>query len=421
MEGSTNGRRKPLVAALTILGIVVASVVGAQSSVAAGRGPAITTFIPNLNAPRGLAVDGDGSLYVSESGSPGAGPAGLTQTGKVSKYLRGSTNPVWSTGFESFYATNDPTQPPDVLGPEGIGALGKNCTGRGRDDGSARGDDGRRRGDDGKRNGCQIRLIMSESHDGIAAASGGQLNATQAGLLFALDGATGRAAKVSDVGDQMYKWTGDRKSLFPDDFPDSNPYGVLVTRDRGSEKVRTFVADAGANTINEVMADGTLRVIAYIPNETAPPLRDATPTCIAQGPDGMLYVATLHFVANLFVFGSGQSDVWRVDPNANYPTVPSVWARGLTTPTACTFDRSGNFWAAEMFQPNAAGPPGDVVRIPFRHPDQLQRIGGGVLPLPGAIVQGADGAMYVGINSANPAPNSGAIMRIQTGDSGGGD
>ena len=128
----------------------------------------------------------------------------------------------------------------------------------------------------------------------------------------------------------------------------------------------------------------------------------------------MLYVATLHFVANLFVFGSGQSDVWRVDPNANYPTVPTVWAHGLTTPTACTFDRNGNFWATEMFQPNTAGPPGDVIRIPFRHPDQLNRIGGGALPLPGGIAQGSDGAMYVSVNSANPALNSGAVMKIQT-------
>jgi hypothetical protein len=402
-----SGRRRTIAAGITVLGIVAASTVGAQPIVAARPGPSITTFLTGLNTPRGLAVDREGSLYVTESGSAGAGATGLTQTGKVSKYLRGSTNPSWSTSFESFYSTVDPSQPPDVLGPEGISSFGSACTRHGHDDGSAEGD-GRRH------DGCQIRLIMSESHDGIAAAPGPPLNATQAGLLFGLDGGTGKAAKISDVGDQMYKWTGDHRSLFPPDFPDSNPYGVLVTKVKGSDTARTFVADAGANTINEVLAGGTLRVIAYIPNETAPPFRDATPTCIAQGPDGMLYVATLHFVANLFVFGSGQSDVWRVDPNANYPTTPTVWARGLTTPTACTFDRDGNFWATEMFQPNAGSPPGDVVRIPFRHPDKLERIGGGVLPLPGGIAQGSDGAMYVSINSANPAPNSGAVMKINT-------
>jgi hypothetical protein len=386
---------RALAVGAAVLGMVAANVAGAQARVTEGHGPKITTFITNLNNPRGLAVDRQGSLYVSESGSPGAGEAGLTNTGKVSKYLRGSTTPVWSTTFQSFFAGTD------VLGPEGISALGNNCTARGHGDESEQRDGG-----------CQIRMIMSESHDGIYAASGKQLDATQAGWLFGLDGASGNASKISDVGDQMYRWTGDRKALFPDDFPDSNPYGVLVTSDGRS--TRTFVADAGANTISEVMADRSLRVIAYIPNETGPPFRDATPTCIAQGPDGMLYVATLNFVANLFVFGSGQSSVWRVDPNANYPTVPTVWAHGLTTPTACTFDRDGNFWATEMFQPNAAGPPGDVVRIPFRHPDQLNRIGGGMLPLPGGIAQGSGGAMYVSINSANPQLGSGAVMKIRT-------
>jgi hypothetical protein len=57
----------------------------------------------------------------------------------------------------------------------------------------------------------------------------------------------------------------------------------------------------------------------------------------------MLYVATLNFVANLFVYGSGQSNVWRVNPDADYPTAPTLWASGLTTATARTFDRSGNF------------------------------------------------------------------------------
>ena len=194
-------------------------------------------------------------------------------------------------------------------------------------------------------------MIMSESHDGIAAANQDAIQTTDAGHLYRLNPATGKATSKSDVGDQQYQFTKAHKDLFPPDFPDSNPYGVLVTGGNEHHSVRTFVADAGANTISEIMPGGRTRIIAYIPNETAAPFRDATPTCIAQGPDGWLYVATLHFVANVVVFGSGQSDVWRINPNANFPTAPKVWAKGLTTPTACTFDRRGNFWATEMFQP----------------------------------------------------------------------
>jgi len=64
-----------------------------------------------------------------------------------------------------------------------------------------------------------------------------------------------------------------------------------------------------------------------------------------------------------------------------------------------------------MFAPTA-GPPGDVVRIPFGNPAQLDRFGAGSLPLPGGIAQGPDGAMYVSINSASPVPGSGAIVRL---------
>jgi hypothetical protein len=396
-----SSKRTALLVGLAIASTLTASLMASAPASAGSSVPSITTWISGLNAPRGLAFDGGGNLYLSQSGQAGTGPAGLTSTGKVSKYPAGSSTPSWTTSFESVYMTVDPSQPPDVLGPEGISALGNSCSSREHEHTST---------------GCRIRMIMSESHDGIAAATKGAINAHQAGRLYGLDPMTGKASSLSNVGNQQYDWTGDHAGLFPSDFPDSNPYGVLVLRDRWTHTIRTFVADAGANTISEIMANGHARVIAYIPNETTVPFRDATPTCIAQGPDGMLYVATLHFVANLFVSHSGRSDVWRVNPNANYPSTPTLWASGLTTPTACTFDRSGNFWATEMFQPNIAGPPGDVVRIPFSNPTDLDRLGGGMLPLPGGIAQGPDGAMYVSINSANPTPGSGAVVRLNTHD-----
>lgn len=365
---------------------------GAQAS----GGPQITPVLGGLAAPRGIAFDAQGSMYVAQSGVAGDGPAGMTESGRVGKYPWGQTSPVWETPFSSLYATEDPSAPPDVLGPEGISAMGNGCMKR-----SA-----------GQRRGCEVMMIMSESTPGISAETGGAVNDQQAGHLYRLDGATGTATDQADVGTQMWNWTGEHSDLFPSDFPDSNPYGVLVTKDPATDRIRTFVADAGANTISEVMRDGSTRVVAYIPNETAVPFRDSTPTCIAQGPDGYLYVGTLDFVSNLFVYGGDRSDVWRVNPDAGYPTVPELWTSGLTTVTGCTFDRSGNFWATEMFQGGlAASPPGDVVKVPFSDPSSHTRIGFGQLPVPGGIAQGPDGAMYVTVGSSAPG-HSGGVMRV---------
>jgi hypothetical protein len=54
-----------------------------------------------------------------------------------------------------------------------------------------------------------------------------------------------------------------------------------------------------------------------------------------------------------------------------------------------------------MFQPTG-GASGEVVRIPFNNPGQVEHIGGGSLPLPRGIAQCPEGVMYVSVNSASP-------------------
>src|SRR5690242_12908754 len=86
--------RKVVWIVITVLGLLTTA---AASSAAV----TITPVVGGLAAPRGIAFDGVGNMYVAESGVAGAGKAGLTQTGKVDKFAWGQTKPSWSTRFNS--------------------------------------------------------------------------------------------------------------------------------------------------------------------------------------------------------------------------------------------------------------------------------------------------------------------------------
>jgi glucose/arabinose dehydrogenase len=381
-------RRRALIAAAGTIAVTGAALVAGSPASSAGPSLTVSTYLTGLNAPRGITFDGKGRLYVAQSGTAGPGDFGLTHTGRVQRYDRPSTTPTWSRAFTSLYAHEaPPPAPADVLGPEGMSALTTGC------------------GPHGTVHpvNCQPRLITSESNKGTGTTD------PQIGRLFRINGKNGHATTLSDVGDQQWRWTKKHPNV-SEPLPDSNPYAVLVARLGG--RVRTFVADAGANTISEIRHNGSTRVIALIPNDT--PEHDSTPTCLALGPDGMLYTGTLDLIVNGFGSDPGHSNVWRVDPNASYPTRPKVWATGLTTITACAFDRAGHFWAAEMFAPNPSGPPGDLVRIGFHRPAQQTHLGLGRIPLPGGIAVAPGGDLFVTVNSAAPGP-AGQVVRVHVG------
>lgn len=366
--------RTLLAGALALVGSLV------LTSGSAAAAPTFTTVVPGLKNPRGITFDAAGAMYVAEAGLPGATTGkGVTTSGAVDKYKRVSNAwaKSWSTSFHSAYTHE--RGPAESIGPSGMSARG-----------------------------TQVLMIMGLNHHEVPAP--------QFGHLYQLNPATGAPTDRGDIGDQQFAWTDAHRHLFPSDFPDSNPYGVLIGRpeDEGSQSA-VFVVDAGANTVSRVRADGTTHVIAYIPNEIPSgslPTRDSTPTCAAQGPDGALYVGTLDLLRNFAQPGS--SHVYRVelDEAKGYLKAAKVWASGLTTITSCAFDRDGNFWATEMFKPNASGPPGDVVRIPFAHPSSPQHIGGGKIPFPGGVAQGPDGAIYVTVNSAFSTTTNGSVVRV---------
>jgi hypothetical protein len=318
----------------------------------------------------------ENTLYVTEAGL-GTGNAaagvqpGIGATGSVTAIRRpGSSSPAQSrvaTGLTS--AASFEQGQLEALGPDGVSAWGT-----------------------GSKSGF----------DTIIGAAGGP----GLGELLRTSG-TGAPVALANVGTAGLAWSGQYKNepwAPVGQFPDSDPYGVLVTGGH------TYVVDAAANTLDEVLADGTVQILAYFPNTH---FSDSVPTCVAQGPDGALYVGTLA-LADFFASGPGTATVYRVDPKATNPNVlntvlnvATVWATGFSTITGCTFDNHGNFYAAEMFA-------GVVVEAPFANPSTGRSlIGKGQLALPNGVAVDNNGAVYVSNMSDNTTAGAGSVIRFR--------
>lgn len=125
---------------------------------------------------------------------------------------------------------------------------------------------------------------------------------------------------------------------------DSNPYAVLALPGR------TLVADAAANDIVEVRANGSIRTLTVLPVSFAGECAtrpnngvenggcDPVPTDLALGPDGYVYVSGLG--------GEAEGFVWRVDP----VTGAIVDTRdGLPPLTGVAVGDDGSIYAASLF------------------------------------------------------------------------
>ncbi len=323
---------------------------------------AYTVVASGLQSPRGLAAAPGGRLYVAQAGSGGT-------SGKITEIRN--------------YWTSSPATRDVVTGLVSIGG-----------DGEFVGVDGISTDSNGN-----IHAIMAESNSGVP-----ELGASRLGYLLKLNTA-GTVREVANVGDANYAWTADHVPLAPNDFPDSNPYGVLV------EPGKTYVTDAGANTLNVVRPDGTNQILAYFPNNA---IRDSTPTCVAKGPDGALYVGTLALVDSIVLGPS--AIVYRVDPAATDPndlaTILSVakpWATGLWPINGCAFGPDGTFYASQLITNTGFG-GGDVVKIPFANPASHTTLANDSLVFPAGVAVGKDGAVYVANGSAY-VPN-GEVVRL---------
>ena len=378
-------RRTSLVLSLATL---VASATGASLAVTpalASAGPTVHVVASHLSNPRGLSMSTDGVLYVAEAGRGGTHCFTDPAAGTNCAGLTGSIDRVGPHGVTRIVPGLISVSGPGGVAAGGIvavsasaghvyGAFGGNTVGVA---------------------GAPLPSYLVKA----ALADLGQFGWASGGSFHAAAG----------VGDHDFAWSAKHQNLVPDQFPDSNPNGVLVT---GGEQ---YVVDAGANTLDEVEANGQVRVLTFL--GTRPDaITDSVPTCAAKGPDGAIYVGELLGGQ----YAPGNARVWRIEV-ANGHATKSVWARGLTTIQGCGFDRWGNFYATEfqvggLDEGPTANPLGAVIKIaPNGHRTTL---GMGQLFFPSGFAAGPDGSVYVSNCSIapssgfGPCPNGGQVVRI---------
>ncbi|MBM9475802.1 ScyD/ScyE family protein [Nakamurella flavida] len=211
---------------------------------------------------------------------------------------------------------------------------------------------------------------------------------------------------------------------------ESNAYGLQALSD-GS----VLVADAAANALRRVWADGRIVTVArfpvqvistsHIPDPTLPPElpAEAVPTTVTVGRDGAWYVGELKG----FPFTPGTSKVWRIARGSQDVTCDaaapsracSVSQDGLTSIIDMTVDRrgrldvlelvKGGLAAAEGADPAAPPPPGTLVQID-RRGNRIE-LAAGKIVLPGGIVADPSGrGVYV--TDGQLVPGGGRLLRI---------
>ena len=373
--------------AVASVGVLIAGQSAATAATAAQPTPAFTVVADHLANPRGLSFAGhsDSTLFVAEAGL-GAGTSatgvqiGTGQSGRVAAISEpDGHHPMLHTVRADLWSqTSSAEHGFETVGPAGIAV---------------------------RYSGAMF-VAMSES---FSSGLGPQ---PQEGRLLRLAG-SGAVSSVADVATADLGWEAipANAALNVGQFPDVNPYGVTMLRNH-----KLFVVDAAANTVDEIGLDGSVRVIAYIPNIVH---SDAVPTCITQGPDGALYVGTLAIAD-----GPGAAKVYRIDPEttASVTTAATVWASGLSAINGCAFSPDGKYFYASEFLaletmtgPPAPGalPPSAVVKIPFAAPSNHTYLALGSLHFPGGVAVDTEGNVYVS-NWSNQGPGTpiGQVVRL---------
>lgn len=351
--------------------------------VSAASPEATEVIAAGLHNPRGLNFGPEGALYVAEAGSGGAGPCA---PGPEGTRCYGPTGAITRIDLGKGEVTQVASGLPSLAGEDGSFATGiHDISFHGRGNAYLTigfgGDPAARTIDFGSAGASFARLARMN-------ASG---NWTLQEDLGAYEAAT------NPTGDEV----------------DTNPYGILALPGK------RVVADAGANALNEVSANGTISTLAVFPDRMveAPPFlelppgtlipMDAVPTSVALGPDGHYYVGQL----TGFPFPVGGANVYRVPAQGG---VPEVYAGGFTAIIDVAFGPDGSLYVLEIAKNGLLAAfiandwTGALIRVV---PDGTRtEIAAGAFFAPGGVVIDSEGNLYVTNNSI--FSGSGQVLRI---------
>ncbi len=175
----------------------------------------------------------------------------------------------------------------------------------------------------------------------------------------------------------------------------TNPHSMVPALDgRG-----LYVTDGASGRVFEILLDGTIRVLAELPNK--PPV-----TGLTFGPDGRIYFALF----SALPLGRSNGAIWATDLSGT----ATVVVPKLTLPVDVAFDRAGTMFVLEFTdQLNAqelyASSGGRLLRIAE---DGSQTVVLEGLNYPTAMNFSPAGDLYISINGAFAEPQQGAILKV---------
>ena len=313
----------------------------------------VSVVMSGLDSPRGMAWGPEGGLYVVEAGTSSItgpcatvtrGPNCYSGTGAVTRLWKGVQERV-ASGLPSHYNANAF----DIVGPQDISFLGRG----------------------------NARVTIGWGGNPAARAELGELGEAF-GSVIQLSPSGGWKI-VADIA-------GFEGANNPAGGPfDSNPYGLLM------EAGRTFVADAGGNSLVEVKNNGTVSLVATfapIPLPSGPwppiPFAEPVPTEVLRAPDGSFDVSLL----SGFPFVPGAASVMRVVAGQ----APSIKEGGFAMITDIDRGPDGSLYVLQYASAPILNGPGKLIRIA---PNGARTVITDELLHPTSVLAGPDGSVYV--------------------------